>query len=296
MAPRPSTAFGKQLLTASCSCTAPARPSAARWASSAAAQAPAATPESAPASASPYRVVAAALLSRPPLVLPPLSPLERSYYAYQRRIHRALSKPLETSTSWFFKKGSAAAKAFAAFDKRAEKEDTGAVKSEEREYEMAREEVEGSKEALPRETEADRTGDVKSLERRADRTLYLLLKKKRDQHAWQFPQGAVEANESLVSAAQRELLEEVGNNVDVWPVGKVPAGAMEYQFPKEHVKKFPGKEAARVFFMPMRMIRGQAVPNQKEGIVDFAWLTKEEVKDKVDPKYWSEVEPLLSDL
>ncbi|GAA5838115.1 hypothetical protein JCM11251_004711 [Rhodosporidiobolus azoricus] len=288
MAPRPSTLFGKQLLAA----TGPARSPAARWASTAATEASPAS-NSTP---SPYRVVAAALLSRPPLVLPPLSPLERSYYAYQRRIHRALAKPVETSAGWFFKKGSAAEKAFTKFDQRAEKEDTGAAKSEEREFELAREEVEGSKEVMERENEADKKGDIKSLERRAERTLYLLLKKKRDQHAWQFPQGAVESSESLVDAAQRELLEEVGVNVDVWPVGRVPAGAMEYQFPKEHVKKFPGQEAARVFFMPMRMIRGQCVPNQKEGIVDFAWLTKEEVKDKVDAAYWKEVEPLLSDL
>lgn len=47
--------------------------------------------------------------------------------------------------------------------------------------------------------------------------------------------------------------------------------------------------------MPMRMIRGQAVPNAKEGIVDFAWLTKEEVKDKVASEYWDAVAPALSD-
>ncbi|GAA5858029.1 hypothetical protein JCM8547_006670 [Rhodosporidiobolus lusitaniae] len=298
MAPRTSVTLGKQLLSAQCSCSTPARSSAARWASTAASEAPAASPTSSPAaSSSPYRVVAAALLSRPPLVLPALSPLERSYYAYQRRIHRALSKPVSASTSWFFKPGSAAEKAFASFDKRAVKEDTGSKESEKREWEMAGEEVEGAKEVVGRlETEADRKGDVRSLERRADRTLYLLLKKKREQHAWQFPQGGVEGTESLVAAAQRELLEEVGVNVDVWPVGRVPAGAMEYKLPAKEVKKFGGKEASRVFFMPMRIIRGQCVSNQKEGIVDFAWLTKEEVKDKVDPKYWDEVEGILSDL
>lgn len=56
-----------------------------------------------------------------------------------------------------------------------------------------------------------------------------------------------------------------------------------------------GLAPKQVFFMPMRMIRGQAVPNQKEGIVDFAWLTKEEIKDKVSDEYWQAVEPILSD-
>lgn len=45
----------------------------------------------------------------------------------------------------------------------------------------------------------------------------------------------------------------------------------------------------------MRVIRGQARPNKKEGLVDFAWLTKEEIKDKVTKDYWEAVEPMLSE-
>ncbi|KPV72839.1 uncharacterized protein RHOBADRAFT_55515 [Rhodotorula graminis WP1] len=272
-------------------------PHAARHQSTAATPpAPAPADSSSPSSSSPYRVVAAALLSRPPLVLPALSPLERSYYAYQRKIHRALSKPTSSATSWFFKKGSAAEKAFGAFDRRVDNEDNGRdERADARAFEMAGEEVEGAPEVMGCETEADRKGDLRSLERRADRTLYLLLKKKRDQHAWQFPQGAVDGTESLVDAAHRELVEETGPNVDAWPVGRVPASALEYPFPPEHRKKFPQHEAARVFFMPMRIVRGQPVPNAKEGIVDFAWLTKEEVKDKVSTEYWDAVAPALSD-
>ncbi|KAL7337272.1 NUDIX hydrolase domain-like protein, partial [Rhodotorula toruloides] len=224
-----------------------------------------------------HRVVASALLSRPPLILPPLSPLERSYYAYQRRIHRALAKPASVSQSWFFKKGTQAEKSF--------------MKA----FEMAAEEVEGAPDYVPRETEADKKGDVTSLERKADRTLYLLLKKNRKEHAWQFPQGGVEGEESLLEAAKRELHEETGVNVDVWPSGRVPAGAYTYPFPAEHKKKHPEHEGAKVFFMPMRIIRGQVEPNKQEGIVDFAWLTKEEVKEKVSPEYWEAVEPMLSD-
>ena len=50
----------------------------------------------------------------------------------------------------------------------------------------------------PRETEADKQGDQRSLQRRLDRVLYLLVKKPRREHAWQMPQGGVEEGESLL--------------------------------------------------------------------------------------------------
>lgn len=110
--------------------------------------------------------------------------------------------------------------------------------------------------------------------------------------------------------------------MDVWAVGRAPAGAYSYEFPKDFVKKNPAHHGAhvswisalescpapnswlniarsatpQVFFLPMRVIRGQAVPNKKEGLVGHAWLTKEEIKEKVTPAYWEAVEPMLSDL
>ena len=50
----------------------------------------------------------------------------------------------------------------------------------------------------PRETEADRRGDRRSLQRRLDQVLYLLVKKPRREHTWQMPQGGVEEGESLL--------------------------------------------------------------------------------------------------
>ncbi|SGY20589.1 BQ5605_C016g08101 [Microbotryum silenes-dioicae] len=246
-------------------------------------------------SSSSPRIVAAALISRPPLLLPSLTAFERTYYAYQRRIARALAKPVSVSTSWFFKPNSTTEKSFSAYDQATTAVDTG-LENPMRDFELAGEQVEGAAELVQRQTEADEKGDLKSLERKGDRTLYMLLKKDRNTHAWQFPQGGVEGDESLLEAAQRELIEETGPNMDVWPIGKVPAGAYSYPFPKEHLEKKPEHTEARVFFLPMRIVRGQAVPNKKEGLVDFAWLTKEEIREKVSQGYWEAVEPMLSDV
>lgn len=39
---------------------------------------------------------------------------------------------------------------------------------------------------------------MKSLQRKLDRVLYLLVKKPRKEHAWQLPQGGLEQDESLI--------------------------------------------------------------------------------------------------
>lgn len=125
-------------------------------------------------------------------------------------------------------------------------------------------------------------------------------------------QSAPKADESLLEAVKRDLIESTGPNMDVWAPGRVPAGALQYSLSKDQVSQHKGKKEAsvcppytpidshslrsissQVFFMPLRIVRGQAVPTHKD--TTFAWLTKEEVKEKVASSYWSAVEPLLSD-
>lgn len=48
---------------------------------------------------------------------------------------------------------------------------------------------------LPRVTEADRTNDTKSLDRKLDRSLYLLVQ--RPDGAWRFPEDRVYGRENL---------------------------------------------------------------------------------------------------
>jgi large subunit ribosomal protein L46 len=50
---------------------------------------------------------------------------------------------------------------------------------------------------ISRVTDADAKRDEKSMERALDRSLYLVVKKNRSEHAWQFPQGGLEPNEAL---------------------------------------------------------------------------------------------------
>ncbi|KAJ2360912.1 hypothetical protein H4S02_011819, partial [Coemansia sp. RSA 2611] len=67
-----------------------------------------------------------------------------------------------------------------------------------------------------RETEADAAGDQRSLERRLDRTLYLVVKDAKGE--WVLPQGSVNGEELLHQAARRNLKEMCGGNMSVWMV------------------------------------------------------------------------------
>ena len=60
---------------------------------------------------------------------------------------------------------------------------------------------------LRRRTEADETFDEKSLERKLDRTLYLVVRKKDDKF-WHFPRAPVEGKEGLKEV---RLLEDIHN-------------------------------------------------------------------------------------
>lgn len=50
-------------------------------------------------------------------------------------------------------------------------------------------------------------------------------------------------------------------------------------------------DVQQAFFIPARALRGQAKLSEaasQEGIKEFAWCTREEVQERVDPEYWEQ--------
>lgn len=73
---------------------------------------------------------------------------------------------------------------------------------------------------------------IKDLARKPEKYLYLLVKKPRKHHAWQFPQGGQDEGESAAEAALRELREECGPDLKCRLVDTTsPIGTYQYQFP-----------------------------------------------------------------
>ncbi|KAK3676197.1 hypothetical protein LTR78_003947 [Recurvomyces mirabilis] len=159
-------------------------------------------------------------------------------------------------------------------------------------------------------TEADRSGDEKSLNRKLDRTLYLIVKN--GEGRWRFPEDRIYGRENLHQAAERILVQSCGINMNTWLVGNHPIGQHTHHYPstsgpitslilanplvgtsKEMEREEYGE---KLFFMKARIMAGQ--PELKEnayGLKEWAWLAKEEVEKKVGRGYWSSVRNMLAE-
>ncbi|RUS31697.1 39S mitochondrial ribosomal protein L46-domain-containing protein [Jimgerdemannia flammicorona] len=232
-----------------------------------------------------YRIVAGVVLIRDPQIIRDPTPFERAYFAYQEKLARAAALPFPVG--FYFKKGSVAERRW----KEEEAARNQAMRSPLSIQDAVREAAELAQtdeervqqqetkiEYAERITEADRVGDMKSLDRALQRSLYLVVKKPREQHAWQFPQGG-----------------ECGPDMDVWFVGRTPIGHYKYIFPDDYVAKDPKANGARVFSMKAHIFAGQVRPDNDE-VVDFAWVTKQELKEYVTPDYYKAVKDMLSEL
>ncbi|KAJ1977285.1 hypothetical protein H4R35_002363 [Dimargaris xerosporica] len=261
-------------------------------------------------------VIASVILQRSPIILPQLTPMEKYYYAYKDEIDRREAAPFPTEFN--FKKGTLGERDWKLREEAHKELQKQGWKSliehdpivsgspwpatvAEVRTGGGSDSAQAAPDTLPsqtdktalasRETEADRTNDTKSLERALAQTLYLLVKKPRDQHTWQFPQGGVESDELLHEAAYRELQEECGNGMNVWVMGRGPVGHYSYDYPADHAQRTKFAQA-KVFFVKGFIYAGQACVDNKE-VVDFAWVTKDEIPTYVDPQYWEAVKDLL---
>lgn len=230
------------------------------------------------------RIITSVLLNRSPILTATPTPFEQAYHNYQARIARALSNPFPRE--FYFKKGAIAERQFLTEESAREKEAFGDDFGENQLADLGEEDKTGAVgqtedvTALPREHQSDRVGDVKNLNRKGDRNLYLLVKAG---EGWRLPQGPAESGATLHMAALNELHSECGPDMDTWVVGRHPIGVHQPSKP----------DASPILFFKAHIFAGQAKPNGKS-VSDFAWLTTEEIREKVAPDYWASIQDMLS--
>ncbi|KAH6661218.1 39S mitochondrial ribosomal protein L46-domain-containing protein [Truncatella angustata] len=275
-----------------------------------------------------YRIKSGIILSRAPLLTRALTPFENAFFFYQKRLNERLTT--EFRHTLFFKentvpdldwnikfkeRGQIAAKELGRYfaqGRNAWNDEllVGSTLSDEsrirdilvkdaewrvtEDGETAKpDEIVPVEKPLDRVTEADKTNDVRRLDRKLDQTLYLVVQSGNGN--WSFPTDDVPTDENLHQAAQRVLDSTAGVNMNTWLVGRVPV-AHHVQQPEFNEDTSIKARGEKTFFLKGRIMAGQAnLTGNKLGYKDFNWLTKDELKDKFSSPYFRSVKNMMAD-
>lgn len=120
---------------------------------------------------------------------------------------------------------------------------------------------------------------------------YLIVRKPRKNHAWQFPQGGVDTGETDLQAAQRELREECGNQLQA-VFRPTPAGAYQYLFPDDFKRHQEHIKGANITFFQAQYVSGAVQIDGKE-IIEHQWVTKENLDQYFEPIYLEKIKYFL---
>ncbi|ROT40498.1 hypothetical protein SODALDRAFT_338275 [Sodiomyces alkalinus F11] len=275
-----------------------------------------------------YRIKSGIILTRAPLLTAEPTSFESSFYFYQKRLNERLCMPFVTSV--FFKPDTPAlidwnlkvkdrkgtvAKELGIYNGKASRawDDELKVGDPLSKYESlhnallkdAEMRVSDDAEIIPEEdrvpvekpqdrvSEADKTGDVRRLDRAMDRTLYLVVKGKDGN--WAFLSSSVATDENLHETAKRVLDQGAGVNMNTWIVGRVPVAhhVVRPVFNEDGTLESRGE---KTFYLKGRIMAGQAnLEGNPFGYTDFKWLTREELQSVLEPRYFHSVRNMMAD-
>lgn len=125
-------------------------------------------------------------------------------------------------------------------------------------------------------TEADKTHDTTSTNRKLEDPLTLIIEQKiGDKNIVLLPQGQLCDGETLRQAAERIIKERCGESLEVQFYGNAPCGYYKFKYPKQAQKENVG---AKLFFYRAVLKSGQV----DKKLTKFEWLDRDELLAKFD--------------
>ncbi|GMM29002.1 mitochondrial 54S ribosomal protein YmL17/YmL30 [Martiniozyma asiatica (nom. inval.)] len=236
------------------------------------------------------------LLSRVPVVTPETPAFDAAFYKYQEELERRL---MWTFPKWYYyKKGTVAEREFSdaqkypiannpgvwfpkgrpdlkhGRDRRFKQEVILPKKKNVEENEL--EDVARPIKPNSRITKADEENDLSSIERQLARTLYLVVNQN---GKWILPSFQVEGEDKgLHQVAEDGLRTLVGENINTWSVSNTPAAVVKV-------------DGLNDYIMKSHIVAGKL---EAKNVSGWKWLTKEEIKQTIDNKYFAQIEHLFA--
>lgn len=116
----------------------------------------------------------------------------------------------------------------------------------------------------------------------------LLVHKPRRNDAWQIPQGGIEAGESEVEAARRELQEETGLvlNGDA----HLSSSTYTYDFPPQFVRRHhPVNAGQKLFFVVFEAEKDVIVTVDDHEVDSYVWVLPEQISRYIKRKEYLDI-------
>ncbi|KAM8958182.1 large ribosomal subunit protein mL46 [Lycaon pictus] len=240
-------------------------------------------------SGSPWRLLGALCLQRPPLVSKPLTPLQEEMAALFQQIEVERSMYSDHELRALDEARRLAKKKADLYDEEDDEQDILLVQDLEEVWEQKFLQFKPG----ARITEADKKNDRTSLQRKLDRNLVLLVKEKLgDQDVWMLPQAEWQPGETLRGTAERTLATLSENNLEARFLGNAPCGHYKFKFPQ--ALRTESSLGAKVFFFKALLLTGDFSRTSKKD--HHVWVCKEELGDYLKPKYLTQVRRFLLDL
>jgi large subunit ribosomal protein L46 len=150
--------------------------------------------------------------------------------------------------------------------------------------------------AASRVTEADKTNDIKSLDRALQSHLLLAVQQKvGKEYKWSVPHMKLSGQESLRQVAEDALI-LFCPDVKARVIGNAPWGVYKYNYPTK-IRDESGAFGSKVFFYKAQLLSGQmTMPKDKavaSTIKDFVWLTRAELPEYFFKDYFHSLSDLL---
>jgi putative (di)nucleoside polyphosphate hydrolase len=121
---------------------------------------------------------------------------------------------------------------------------------------------------------------------------FLLVRKPREEHAWQFPQGGVDEGEAYGKAAKRELKEELGS--DKFRGYLKSKHVLFYEFPSGYDRdgKYTGHKQS--YYFVEFLGEDSEIELAQDELEEFRWVYQTELEEYLQsPEYLKKVQQVI---
>ena len=149
-----------------------------------------------------------------------------------------------------------------------------------------------------RTSEADASGDVKSVKRAMDQPLRLMAKNKLGtDEFWDLPTMKHQEGETLRDTAERAVIRNLGQHPDVTILGNSPWSFYKVKYPR-HYQESTQRKGAKIWIFKgilMNHFHDEAKIDLNKNLLDYWWATREELKENLDRRTYKALDNMLHD-